>query len=135
MKKNKDIFRHTKLKLFIIHRPPLKELLLCQPGFLPISSSALFHPRPLLPLFPPCFCHAWCPDSVHTINPFPLVSLYSSSLYSPPPLTWFSLSPWYQATAVSCISPSKPTSHISVAGFSAIFFPRACNPGNLSLEA
>ena len=35
MKKNKDIFRHTKLKLFIVHRPPLKGLLLCQLGFSP----------------------------------------------------------------------------------------------------
>lgn len=115
MKKSKDIFRHTKLKLFIIHGPPLKGLLLCQLGFSPTLSLAVLHLRALLPHPPPSFCHVWCPDSVHTINPFPLVSLCSSSVYPPPTFDLGLLIPMVQAPS-NChllhLTPTKqPATH------------------------
>lgn len=100
----------------------------------PSSSSSPPQSTPTSP--PPSFCRVRCPDSVHTINFFPLWSLSAlPSVYPPPPLTWF---PYPHGTGtkqlISCnfTPPKQPAA--SVDGFPAIFFPRACNAGNLSLE-
>lgn len=101
--KSKDIFQTHKTKARI-HRLLLKEPLFYPPCLPPAPSSS----NPCLP-HPPPPSLAWCPDLAYVIHPFSPVSLCSFSLYSSPPPTWVSLSPWYrhQATTSYWIPPHQ----------------------------